>query len=806
MQDRLKSMAAALAVMMPLAPLMAQVVPVTSNPNFESTAAWTAVGRCAPTNDKAPSYSGSFPSGWEVEGCDQGGAGVVVVTYGKGVGANGSGSSLVMTSSLPEGKAVARSWINPGLTRGDRYTVTLMLKVSTPSKRPAKVRVALRDWLFPFVEHGINELTVPDDGLWHKAEFTAYAPVLDMKEPATGGDPAVTYGGIFVTLESQGTLAIDDLSLVTDRNTSVSDIGATRRDKVIPKAYFGMHVHGHDPNWPTIGQDIGTERLWDAGKTQWGNIMANPAQPDWTDFDNRVLRASQNGAEVIMVLGGNIPTAVSSDQQMAYPGCSAYYNKQSNTGQGSSAPPIEDGSDGSSSAWKAWVTALANHVKGLEAKAGKKLVQNWEVWNEPDHCQMFFDNPARLARLVASANSILKSKEYTTYGDNKVLSPSIIDVGFLDRYLRAASDTSAFPVSATFPYGPAFFDVLSMHLYDDFSHGPDPDSKHSKLFLDDHTKPDAVDPDSRVSLREWARMHRSPEAMFDDEHLVLNARQVLQRFPAVAQVPVWSTEGGYLAASLNNGPNDTVGARFVARHLLLGWAGGIERNVYYAWDHRRSVNEYTGQIFYPVSGAREAVEGDGIFKLTEGGLAYQQVSKWMSGAQLVKVENAGHGQGTWVMTLQRNNAQAMVVWNPDTEVNDKVYTLPYGHTSVTNLKGEVTITTDATINVGPAPVLVTAPATRVVIKSSASSIKAGQAVSFTATISGGWRIPSGTVQFKANGVNLGSAVPVTSARTATLTTSQLTKAGYVSITAEYSGDTVNLPNNSATPYIEIVKP
>lgn len=808
MSHRITSMAAAWAVL--LAPAWAQATVEISNPGFEQPSAWVNVPPCAVVNKDLPSYSGKVAYGWEWDGptCEQSGAGIGNVVYGQGVGANGTGSSMTLQSNLPDGKAAVKTWLNPSLTRGERYTVSVQLKASSASNRPVIARLELREWWFPYMPHGLKEVAVPSDGQWHTYTLVGYAPLLNRPRDGETLAPEVTYGGVFVHLASTGTLAIDNVSVVADVQTPLADIGVTRRDRLgqlIPKTYFGMHVHGHEPNWPSIGSAIGTDRLWDSAGTQWADIMANPAAPDWREFDKRVLRAAQHGAEVIVVLGGNVPGYATSDPNAQAPGCSAYYDKDRNVGKGSSAPPLEDQANGGSTAWANWVTAIASHVRDLERTAGKKLVQNWEVWNEPDKCSLLVDNPARLARLVATANTILKNPVYAAYGANRVLSPSFTLDGFMDRYLQEASNTIDFPSSSSFPYGAAFFDVLSVHAYDDLSHGPDVDDMHSKALLDDRTKLRSEDPVYGVDGRDWARMKRSPEALFHDEHVILNKREILRRFPAVANVPVWSTEGGYLGASLNGGPNDSNGARYVARHLLLGWAAGLDLNAYYAWDQRSGLNASKTLRYYPVAGGREAVEGDRVFNVTEAGLAFQQVSKWMSGAKLADMSVA-YPSGLWVMTLQRNNAQAMVVWNPDSAGEDTSYTLPYGHTAITNLKGEVTTASTSTIKVGPSPVLVTAPATRVLLRASPTSIKAGQSVSFTATVSGGWRLPSGTVQFKANGINLGAPVPVTAARTATLSTNQLTKPGYVSITADYSGDTVNLPNATITPYIEIVTP
>jgi Big-like domain-containing protein len=84
-----------------------------------------------------------------------------------------------------------------------------------------------------------------------------------------------------------------------------------------------------------------------------------------------------------------------------------------------------------------------------------------------------------------------------------------------------------------------------------------------------------------------------------------------------------------------------------------------------------------------------------------------------------------------------------------------------------------------------------APTTTTLTSSLNPSI-VGQAVTFTATVTG--NAPTGTVQFKDGVTNLGSAVPLAGGA-ASFTTSSLTQGSH-SITAVYSGDTNNLGSTS----------
>ncbi|WP_424630519.1 Ig-like domain repeat protein [Bradyrhizobium sp. SYSU BS000235] len=89
---------------------------------------------------------------------------------------------------------------------------------------------------------------------------------------------------------------------------------------------------------------------------------------------------------------------------------------------------------------------------------------------------------------------------------------------------------------------------------------------------------------------------------------------------------------------------------------------------------------------------------------------------------------------------------------------------------------------------------VNAAATTTTVGSSPNPSTLGQSVTLTATVTGG-NSPTGTVQFKDNGSNLGAAVNLAGG-VATLATSALTSGSH-SITAVYSGDTNNATSTSS---------
>ena len=127
-------------------------------------------------------------------------------------------------------------------------------------------------------------------------------------------------------------------------------------------------------------------------------------------------------------------------------------------------------------------------------------------------------------------------------------------------------------------------------------------------------------------------------------------------------------------------------------------------------------------------------------------------------------------------------------------------------TANSTVGGPYTITTSTTGEVTPASFSLTNSApliTSLSIAPSVSSPSYGQSLSFTLTAAPdgtGAPVPTGTVQFKADGVALGAPVIVAAGRATSILTSGLS-AGSHTITALYSGDTSYLANSAGVPLV-----
>ena len=96
-------------------------------------------------------------------------------------------------------------------------------------------------------------------------------------------------------------------------------------------------------------------------------------------------------------------------------------------------------------------------------------------------------------------------------------------------------------------------------------------------------------------------------------------------------------------------------------------------------------------------------------------------------------------------------------------------------------------------------------ATTTAVTSSVNPSDFGQSVTFTATVTSGAGTPTGSVQFKDNGTNLGAAVNLNGSGVATVSTSTLT-VGTHTITAEYGGSTSFGVSNGTLSGGQVVKP
>lgn len=149
---------------------------------------------------------------------------------------------------------------------------------------------------------------------------------------------------------------------------------------------------------------------------------------------------------------------------------------------------------------------------------------------------------------------------------------------------------------------------------------------------------------------------KAPEAMID---LIERVRAIVDRHGLTGR-PLWNTETGWFIANQKTVASavgssndfqsrvlsDTEAADYVARALVLGWAGGLDRFYWYSWDN-------------PLLGMTEA-DGQTV---EVPAVAYRTVRDWMVGALMVSCQEGP--DSVWVATFHRGrDTTELVAWSP----------------------------------------------------------------------------------------------------------------------------------------------
>jgi hypothetical protein len=265
--------------------------------------------------------------------------------------------------------------------------------------------------------------------------------------------------------------------------------------------------------------------------------------------------------------------------------------------QWASARPAEPGPYGPGTAaepariedWRNYVRTVATRYKGR--------IHYYELWNEAN-ADFFTGRVDTLLQLSREAYTILKEIDPGIL----VVSPSGTagehGVKWLSQYLVAGGGESA--------------DIIGFHFY--------------------------------VSPR--------PELLIG---LIRHVEYVMRQ-NGLGDKPLWNTETGWLIQNHQNdvafnpsyGPvlNQQQAAAYLARAFLLGWASGLQRFYWYAWDNwNMGLTEPGGKV------------------LKAPALAYGEVEDWLLGA--VMNSCTSDEAGTWTCEISRGGGyRAWVLWNP----------------------------------------------------------------------------------------------------------------------------------------------
>jgi hypothetical protein len=150
--------------------------------------------------------------------------------------------------------------------------------------------------------------------------------------------------------------------------------------------------------------------------------------------------------------------------------------------------------------------------------------------------------------------------------------------------------------------------------------------------------------------------------------------------------PLWNTEMGWLTPARFD--SEDVAAGFLARSFILGWAAGVQRLYWYAWDNRS-----LAIVTY-----KEAEHS-----VTPAGTAYKLMQQWLIGAQMVGcTDSLDH---IWICQLNRSGKKQWIVWNPQ---GTRKFDLPadWHVKSAIPLLREPSSVKGSSIEIGPEPTLV----------------------------------------------------------------------------------------------------
>jgi len=276
--------------------------------------------------------------------------------------------------------------------------------------------------------------------------------------------------------------------------------------------------------------------------------------------------------------------------------------------------------------WDDFVRALATHAAGR--------IKYWELWNEANQHEYWSGGIPSLVTMAQHANSIIKSIDPSA----KVFTPS--GVG-------GATDTSTFLDNFLSAGGGQFVDGVAFHGYGN----PIP------------------------SLPEEAG--RIADAIED----VMAKR-------GIGGKPLWDTESSWGPA--NHLPIEDDQIAFVARHYILQWSKGVQRDYWYAWND----NDY-GTLW-----------DDSSHNIRRAGVAYRELVAWLTGAQMT-TPCAISPDSTWTCGFRlQGGAPAQVVWNSSVSGASTLQFLPASnYVQYKSLDGSVRPISGGNIQIGNKPVL-----------------------------------------------------------------------------------------------------
>jgi len=369
----------------------------------------------------------------------------------------------------------------------------------------------------------------------------------------------------------------------------------------VPGNYFDMTLTEIQAPFPSAS--IGSLRLWNTG-TDWAHMNPAAGVYEFSQFDQWLDQAATHGVDLLYTFG-RTPDWASANPRL---GCSP-------VPAGECAPPKDLNPDGSGSdqLWKDFVTAIVTHNK--ESRTGHVL--HWEIWNEPNAQGNWQGTVAQIVRMTADAWAIIKAIDPTA----SVNSPAPTGEWKPDgKHTAVALWMLEFLTLG----GGKYLDVLDFHTYV---------WKHHSIPVAEEVVP------------------------------LVQSIQALAAAFHMSSLPLWSTEGSFgSSVDGEEGISDPdQQAAFTARHLLLQRSERLARFYWFAWN---SAPPSEWGTLWTWTQSHGCTISDNSGFLCKAGVAYKQITNWLTGAKFTQPCIPVNGSQLWTCQFSRPGGyQAEAIWD-----------------------------------------------------------------------------------------------------------------------------------------------
>lgn len=312
----------------------------------------------------------------------------------------------------------------------------------------------------------------------------------------------------------------------------------------LPASFFGMHINELSIPWPTV--PFASYRSLNSGNILWADINTAEGKYDWSHLDPWIAKAQAGGQDILYTMFGTPSWASSRGVNSSNPDTGCSFVSVNGPGVCDAPDDLNPDGTGTDQHWKAFVTALINHV-------GPGTIKYWEIWNEWNISNEWNGTQAQMLRLAQDAQAILKAAD----PNSLITSPSVVNAdlaakNWLLGYFQAG--------------GGQYADIIAVHGY--------------------VSSPTTVCPSA-------CPVPENVAAVLD------NTRAVMATAGQEGK-PLFDTEGSWGVTSDMSDPDRQV--EFTARFYLIQLAGttaspGFDKFYWFGWDYTN-----TGGFYDPNSG------------------------------------------------------------------------------------------------------------------------------------------------------------------------------------------------------------